>query len=68
MQYYSVYNDLNIGGKAKKRNISNHYQVLKNIANHRLWNDIKDLLEILKKLYKYQVISESSHIHLGLIL
>lgn len=68
LRHYSVRNDLDISGGAEGRNMSNHHQVLRNIADHRLWDDIEDLLEILKKLHKCQVMSESSHAHLGLVV
>lgn len=46
----------------------NHHQVLRNIANRRLWDNIEDLLEILKNLHKCQVMSEFSYAYLGLIV
>ena len=48
--------------------MSNHPQVLRNIADRRLWDDIEDLKEILKKLHECQVISKFSQAHLGLVL
>lgn len=68
LQHYSVCNNLDISNRVEERNMSNHHQVLRNIADRRLWNDIKDLLEILKKLNKCQIMFESNHAHLGLVV
>lgn len=35
LQHYSVRNNLNISGEAEKRNMLNHHQFLRNIANRR---------------------------------
>lgn len=48
--------------------MSNYYQVLRNIANYKLWDDIEDLLKIFKKLYKCQVMSESNHAYLSFVI
>ncbi len=48
--------------------MSNHHQVLRNIADRRLWDNIEDPVEILKKLHECQVMSESRHTHLGLVV
>lgn len=49
--------DLDISGGLDKGNDSNHHKVLQSISDQKLWGDIEDLLEILKKL---KVISELS--------
>ncbi len=48
--------------------MSNNYQVLRNIADCRLRDNIEGLVKILKKLHECQVISKSSHTHLGLVV
>ncbi len=66
--HYSVRNNFDINGGAEQRNMSNHHQVPRNIADRRLWDDIEDLVEIVKKLHECQVLSESDHIRLGLVV
>ena len=68
LQHHSVQNDLDVSGGAEGRNISNYHQVPRNIADHRFWDDIEHLVKILKKLHECQVMSESNHTHLGLIV
>ncbi len=48
--------------------MSNHHQVLRNIINCRLWDNIEDLVKILKKIHECQFTCESSHPHLGLVV
>lgn len=64
LRYYSVRSDLDLGeGELEK--VLNHCKVLQNIGDRRLWDNIEDLLEILRKVYKCQITSESSNAHLG---
>lgn len=67
LRHYSVRSDLDLGeGDSEK--VSNHHKVLKNIADRRLWDDIEDLLEILRKIHECHIMSESSNAHLGLVI
>ena len=59
--------DLDLGGGDSEK-VSNHRKVLKNIGDRRLWDDIEDMLEILRKILECQIMSESSNAHLGLVV
>lgn len=67
LRHYSVRSDLDLGGGESEK-VSNYRKVLQNIGDRRLWDDIEDLLEILKKIHECQIISESSNAHLRLVL
>lgn len=67
LRYYSVRSDLDLGGGESEK-VSNHRKIIQNIGDCRLWDNIEDLLEILRKIHECQIISELSNVHLELVL
>ena len=67
LRYYSIRSDLNLG-RGDLEKVSNHCKMFKNIADCRLWDDIEDLLEILKKIHECQIMSKSSDANLGFVV
>lgn len=67
LYHYSIYFNLDLRRKVLKK-VFYYCKILKNIADCRLWNYIKDLLKIGKKIYKNQIIFKLNNAHLGLVI